>query len=62
MAQGKLSTAADLWGLSHQASGRKRLELVKGAIRELPPAGGGHGEIAFKIGIKIGSVPSLTLP
>jgi Uma2 family endonuclease len=52
--QEKLSTAADLWALSHRVSGRRRVELVKGVIREMSPAGGGHGEIAFKIGMKIG--------
>jgi Uma2 family endonuclease len=33
----------------------KRLELVNGAIREMVPAGGEHGEIAFDFGLLVGN-------
>jgi Uma2 family endonuclease len=40
-------TVEDLWELSHQTD--KRLELVKGALRELTPAGWEHGRVCARI-------------
>ena len=39
----KLPTAEDLWLMPGNGS---RRELVRGVVREMPPAGGEHGEIA----------------
>ena len=45
--QEKLLTADDLWALAHQPENAgKRFELVRGALREMSPAGGEHGEVA----------------
>jgi hypothetical protein len=43
--QEKLYTADDLWEMSHRVGDAKRLELVKGVIREGAPTGGLHGVI-----------------
>lgn len=47
--QTQLLTADDLWELSHKVGDQKRLELVRGEIREMVPAGGEHGEVAGDI-------------
>jgi Uma2 family endonuclease len=47
--QTQLLTADDLWELSHQVGDQKRLELVRGEILEMVPAGGEHGEVAGDI-------------
>ena len=45
--QEKLLTADDLWELAHQPeNAAKRFELVEGALREMSPTGGEHGEVA----------------
>ncbi len=51
--QQKLYTAADLWELSHNESG-KRYELIEGVIYEMAPAGGKHGVITSGINMLIG--------
>src|SRR3990172_7022539 len=53
--QHKLHTASELLEISARVSGEQRLELVKGEIREMSPASGGHGEVAMAIGILIGT-------
>jgi Uma2 family endonuclease len=47
--QTQLLTADDLWELSHRVGDAKRLELVRGEILEMVPAGGEHGEVAGDI-------------
>jgi Uma2 family endonuclease len=44
--QDKLYTADDLWEMSHQVGDQKRLELIKGVIVEMSPAGDVHGVVA----------------
>ncbi|MBN1964726.1 MAG: Uma2 family endonuclease, partial [Anaerolineae bacterium] len=51
--QEQLYTAEDLWERA-QMTGDARLELVRGEIITMPPAGGEHGEIAFDIGLAVG--------
>ena len=46
-------TAEDLFLTMHDDSG-KRYELVRGALQEMPPAGGYHGNVAFTIASIIG--------
>lgn len=46
-----LHTAEDLLRLSAQG----RYELVKGELIEMPPAGGRHGQVAMRIGIRLGA-------
>ena len=53
--QEKLYTADDLWELSHQVADAKRLELVKGSILEMTPAGGSHGLVTHELGRLIGN-------
>jgi Uma2 family endonuclease len=52
----RLYSADAFWELAQlpEHSG-KRLELVNGEIREKVPAGGEHGEIAFDLGLLVGS-------
>ena len=45
-------TIEDLWELSHRTD--KRLELVKGALRELAPANFEHGLVAGKLQVLVG--------
>jgi Uma2 family endonuclease len=42
----KLYTADDLWAMSHQSAGHKRLALIKGVIVEMSPTGAVHGIVA----------------
>jgi len=52
----RLYTAGELWELSHQPENRgKRLELIEGAIYEMPPTGGEHGGITLDLGAVIRS-------
>ncbi len=51
--QDRLYTAEDLWDASHQPGETRRLEVVKGALREMTPTGGLHGVIALEIGYQI---------
>jgi Uma2 family endonuclease len=44
--QEKLYTADDLWDMSHRVGDQKRLELIKGVIVEMSPAGDVHGILA----------------
>ncbi len=44
--QDKLYTADDLWEMSHRVGDQKRLELIKGVIVEMSPAGDVHGVVA----------------
>ncbi len=48
----KLFTAAELLKLSIPG---KRLELVKGELFEMAPAGGRHGSVAMRLGILLGA-------
>ncbi len=48
----KLFTAAELFNLSIPG---KRLELVKGELFEMAPAGGRHGSVAMTIGVLLGA-------
>ncbi|MBN1200979.1 MAG: Uma2 family endonuclease, partial [Anaerolineae bacterium] len=48
--QQKLYTPDDLWKLSHQPGEAKRLELVKGEIREMTPTGALHGVVTMEVG------------
>lgn len=52
-AKEKLYSAEDLWRVSHEA-GEGRMELVKGQIIEMSPAGALHGGLAHFIGLRIG--------
>ena len=47
-------TAEDLLLMTHDNAG-KRYELVRGELREMPPAGGYHGTVAFTIASIIGA-------
>ena len=47
-------TAEDLFLITHDGAG-KRYELVEGELREMPPAGGYHGNVAFTIASIIGA-------
>ena len=51
--QNRLYTADDLWEASHRPGETRRLEVVKGALRERTPTGGLHGVIALEIGYQI---------
>ena len=42
----KLTTAADLMTMPDE---RRRYELIEGVLREMPPAGGEHGEIETEL-------------
>ncbi|MCS7308678.1 MAG: Uma2 family endonuclease, partial [Armatimonadetes bacterium] len=46
--EGKTYTIDDLWKLSHQLKD-KRLELVRGELRELAPANDEHGYLAVNL-------------
>lgn len=48
-AEERTYTIDDLWELSHQVRD-KRLELVKGELRELVPANEEHGYVAMRLG------------
>lgn len=48
-----LLTADDLMRLSSLNKGVKKLELVKGELLEMPPAGGRHGRVAIRIGHRL---------
>jgi Uma2 family endonuclease len=48
----KLFTAAELFQLSIPG---RRLELVKGELFEMAPAGGRHGSVAMTVGILLGA-------
>ena len=48
----KLPTAEDLWLMPSNGS---RRELVRGVVREMPPAGGEHGEIAGDLLVALGA-------
>ena len=41
--------------LLHLPTTGRRLELVKGKVYEMPPAGGRHGSVAMRIGVVLGS-------
>jgi Uma2 family endonuclease len=53
MATAKMLITAEQ--LLHMPSAGKRLELVKGELIEMPPAGGRHGKIASKIDRLLGT-------
>lgn len=54
--QEKLYTADDLWELSHHPDySERRLELTKGRLIDMAPAGGKHGGVALKLGRLIGN-------
>lgn len=44
-------TADELFVMPHNGY---RFELIKGELRQMPPAGSQHGRIAAKIGIRLG--------
>ena len=52
--QERVYSADDLWNRSHeQGSTDRRFELVKGAIIEVSPAGGEHGDIASEFNLLV---------
>jgi Uma2 family endonuclease len=51
--QDRLYTAEGLWDLSHIPGEARRLEVVKGVLRDMTPTGGLHGVIALEIGYQI---------
>lgn len=48
----ELMTADQLFDLPRNG---KRRELVKGELREMAPAGGAHGAIAFRLSLRLGN-------
>ncbi len=54
--QEKLYSADELWELAHQPDYRdKRLELIKGRLIEMSPAGWEHSNLAYRIGFLLGT-------
>ncbi|HEX2905530.1 MAG TPA: Uma2 family endonuclease [Phototrophicaceae bacterium] len=54
--QERFYTVEEFWKLLQEpAYAGRHLELVAGEIREMPPAGGEHGEVAFDLGLLIGN-------
>ncbi len=53
--QEKLYTADDLWEMSAQVDGEKRLELIEGAVYQMTPTGGEHGEVVWELTLFIGN-------
>jgi Uma2 family endonuclease len=52
----RLYSADEFWELTQlPENAGKRLELVNGEVREMVPAGGEHGEIAFDFGLLVGN-------
>jgi len=48
----RLFTAEDLFRMPDDG---RRLELVKGELHEMAPAGGRHGSQAMRLGIRLGT-------
>lgn len=50
MATTRLMTAADLFRMGDETD---RLELIRGELRRMPPAGGEHGEIGLELAVHL---------